>query len=228
MLWFVSTWVSPWLRKSKIKSSRFSLTSAPVSELPAFAVEPARNKGASFQEVVMRKMTMGFGVLPLLVVLLVGVMTPFVACSESLSVGFVDLERIRQEFKAYQNALEEIKGIRDKEQVALDEMAGTFDSKVKRYELKDGLWPSEEEKTKELELLRRDWQMINEHKVEKDRKLEMDSREKLEPLITRIKEGIETVSKSKGKHLVFKKSDLAYSDPRLDITDSVLQYLNEE
>ena len=176
----------------------------------------------------MKKMKMDCGFLPLFVALLIGVMAPSVAVSESLSVGFVDLERIRQEFRAYQNALEEIKQIRDQEQEALDEMAGTFDSKVKRYELKDGLWPSEEEKTKELELLRRDWQMINEHKVEKDRKLEMDSRQKLEPLIARIKEGIETVSKSSGKHLVFKKSDLAYSDPRLDITESVLQYLNKE
>ena len=147
---------------------------------------------------------------------------------ESLNVGYVDLERIRSEYVSYQKSLDEIKGLHDKEQQALDEMAGTFDEKVKRFELKDGLWPTDDEKNKELEGLRRDWTIINEHKMSKDQELEAESRTKLSPLIDKIKEGIEAVAKSNGKHLIFKERDLAYCDPRLDITDKVLAYLNKE
>jgi outer membrane protein len=146
---------------------------------------------------------------------------------ESLNVGYVDLDRIRQEFVAYQAALKEIQAIRDKEQVKLDELADTFDQNLKHYELKEGLWPSEEEKNKQFEELRSKWNILNDTKTEKDRELEMMSRQKLEPLIKRIKDGIQEVSRSNGKHLVFKQRDLAYFDPRLDITDKVLQYLNQ-
>ena len=162
------------------------------------------------------------------VLVLVSLTRPTPGAQESLNVGYVDLDRIRQEYKDYQKALSEINAIRDKEQKALDELAGTFDQRVRRYELKDGLWPSEEEKNKELEDLRRKWNLLNEQKAEKDRELENKSREKLAPLISQIKDAIQVVSKQLGKHLIFKRRDLAYFDSRLDITGEVLAFLNKE
>jgi Skp family chaperone for outer membrane proteins len=64
--------------------------------------------------------------------------------------------------------------------------------------------------------------------MEKDRELERKSQETLSPFIDKIREAITTVSKANGKHLIFKKQDLAYSDDRLDITDLVLRALNGE
>lgn len=158
--------------------------------------------------------------------LLVGSVPTWAA--EPLNVGFVDLSRIRKEYKDYQAAVMSIQSVREQEQKALDEMSGDFDAKVRRYEIKEGLHENEEEKNKELEELRRDWDILTEHKMEKDRELERKSQETLSPFIDKIREAITTVSKSNGKHLIFKKQDLAYSDDRLDITDLVLRALNGE
>ena len=104
----------------------------------------------------------------------------------------------------------------------------SFDANGRRYEIKEGLHKDEEEKNRELKNLNRDWILLREHKTEKDRELERKSQETLTPFIDKIRDAITTVSKSNGKHLIFKKRDLAYADERLDITDLVLRTLNGE
>jgi outer membrane protein len=146
---------------------------------------------------------------------------------EALSVGFVDLDKIRDGYKRYQEALTQIKEVKDKEQVSLDEMSGDFDRNVRQYELKEGLFTDEKAKQTELEELRKKWNILNEYKANKDQELEKKSRELLGPLIEKIKTTIKEVSAANGYHLVFKLSDLAYSDPRLDITEKVLAALNK-
>jgi Skp family chaperone for outer membrane proteins len=150
------------------------------------------------------------------------------ASAEALSVGFVDLDRIRDEYKKYQEALGSIKEVKDKEQTHLDEMSSEFDRNVRQYELKEGLFATEEEKQKELEELRKKWNILTEYKTGKDQELEKVSRDKLTPLIEKIKGTIKDVASANGYHLVFKLSDLAYSDPRLDITPKVVAALNKE
>lgn len=147
---------------------------------------------------------------------------------EALSIGFVDLDRIREGYKRYQDALGSIRGVKDKEQVNLDEMSATFDKAVRQYELKEGLFATEEQKQTELEDLRKKWNILNEYKATKDQDLERKSRESLGPLIEKIKTTIKDVAANNGYHMIFKQSDLAYCDPRLDITDKVLAALNKE
>ncbi|MBK7495825.1 MAG: hypothetical protein DIKNOCCD_00995 [bacterium] len=150
------------------------------------------------------------------------------AFGEALSIGFVDLDRIREGYKRYQDALGSIRGVKDKEQANLDEMSSTFDKAVRQYELKEGLFATEEQKQTELEDLRKKWNILNEYKATKDQDLERKSRETLGPLIEKIKTTIKDVAANNGYHMIFKQSDLAYSDPRLDITDKVLAALNKE
>lgn len=172
-----------------------------------------------------RKGIVGLGVF---LVVSLGIAAPSVWAAEPLNVGFVDLSRIRKEYRDYQAAVQGIQTVREEEQKALDEMSGDFDAKVRRYEIKEGLHKDEDEKNKELEELRRDWDLLTEHKMEKDRELERKSQETLAPFIDKIRDAITNVSRSNGKHLIFKKQDLAYSDERLDITELVLHALNGE
>ena len=149
------------------------------------------------------------------------------AYSEALSIGYVDLERIREGYAKYQEALTRIKSVKEKEQVTLDEMSSDFDKYVKQYELKDGLF-DEKQKSEALEDLRKKWNILNEFKAGKDQELEKKSREELGPLIEKIKTTIKEVAAANKYHMIFKESDLAYCDPRLDITGKVLEALNKE
>jgi Skp family chaperone for outer membrane proteins len=151
---------------------------------------------------------------------------PITGFAEALSVGYVDLEKIRDGYKKYQEALNSIKEVKDKEQTHLDEMSSEFDRSVRQYELKEGLFANEDQKKTELEDLRKKWNILNEYKTGKDQELEKTSRDKLGPLIDKIKTTIKEVAAASGYHLVFKQTDLAYSDPRLDITPKVLEALN--
>lgn len=147
--------------------------------------------------------------------------------AEALTVGYVDLDKIREEYKQYRDALEEIKVIKEKEQTNLDEMSSEFDKSLKQFEIKKGL-STEEQSQAELEELRRKWNILSEFKVTKDQELEKKSREKLTPLIDSIMNTIKDVAAANGYHLVFKMKDLAYWDTRLDITPKVLAALNKE
>lgn len=147
--------------------------------------------------------------------------------SEALSIGYVDLERIREGYTKYQEALSRIKAVKEKEQVNLDEMSADFDKNVKQYELKDGLF-DEKQKSEALEDLRKKWNILNEFKASKDQELEKKSRDELGPLIEKIKTTIKEVAAANKYHMIFKESDLAYCDPRLDITGKVLEALNKE
>ncbi|MCA9410753.1 MAG: OmpH family outer membrane protein [Candidatus Omnitrophica bacterium] len=145
---------------------------------------------------------------------------------ELLAVRFVDLVRVRDEFKDYQTALSQIKTNKEKEQGELDDMVSMFDKNVKNYELKEGLITEEEQKL-ELEQLNQKYQTLQETHQQMSRELEMKSREILKPLLDQMKTAIEQEATSKGYHLIFWKKDLAYSDSRLDITDDVLLILNK-
>ncbi len=149
------------------------------------------------------------------------------AFPEALSIGYVNLDRIREGYTKYQEAISRIKTIKDKEQVTLDEMSADFDKNVKQYELKDGLF-DEKQKNEALEDLRKKWSILNEFKTAKDQELEKRSREELGPLIEKIKATIKEVAAANKYHMIFKESDLAYCDSRLDITDKVLEALNKE
>ncbi len=149
------------------------------------------------------------------------------AQSEALSIGYVDLDRIREGYTKYQEALTRIKTVKEKEQVTLDEMSADFDKYVKQYELKDGLF-DEKQKQEALEDLRKKWNILQEFKAGKDHDLEKKSREELGPLIEKIKSTIKEVAATNKYHMIFKESDLAYCDPRLDITNKVLEALNKE
>lgn len=155
-------------------------------------------------------------------------LVPGAIAQESLRVGYVDLGKIREQYKQYQAALDEIKGVKEKEQGELDSMSGDFDKSVKAFELKEGLFASDEQREEELEKLRSKWSTLTEYKTRKDQELEGTTRERLAPLIEKIQNTIQDVSSTSGYHLVFKKADLAYGDPRLDITDLVLTSLNKE
>lgn len=150
------------------------------------------------------------------------------APAEPLSIGYVDLERIREGYKKYQDALSRIKTVKEKEQASLDEMSSEFDKNVKKYEIQDGLFENEKQKEDALAELRKKWNTLNEFKASKDQELEKKSRDELAPLIDKIKATIKEVAAANKYHMIFKESDLAYCDPRLDITDKVLEALNKE
>ncbi len=157
--------------------------------------------------------------------LLSGVNSRPATAQELLNVGFVDLVRVRDEYGAYQTALAQIKQNKEREQGDLDEMVSNFDKQVKNYELKEGLIPEEEQKI-ELEGLKQKYETLAETHQNMSRQLEDKSRQALKPLLDQMKVAIEQVSAAQGYHLIFWKKDLAYSDPRLDITQKVLDVLN--
>ncbi len=151
---------------------------------------------------------------------------PVIAQTEALRVGFVDLVRVRDEYKAYQTALAQIKETKEKEQGELDNMVSMFDKNVKNFELKEGLISEEEQKV-ELDGLKQKYETLAETHQTMSQQLEAQSRKILKPLLDQMKAAIEQVSAAQGYHLIFWKKDLAYSDARLDITNEVLKVLNQ-
>ncbi len=80
---------------------------------------------------------------------------------------------------------------------------------------------------REQELLQKQRSFMNEYRQEQDF-LEEKKNKELEPLIDQLKQVVEAIAKEEGYLFIFKKVNLAYGDPNLDITDKVIARMNNQ
>lgn len=149
------------------------------------------------------------------------------AQSESLQIAYIGVGKIRDGYREYQLALAELKKVKESEQQNIDKMSGDFDSSVKQFEQKSGLFNSDDAKQEEMQTLQKKYSIISGYKEEKDAELFEKTKKTLDPLVEKIRLAIEEVARAAGYHLVFKESSLEYADPRLDISDKVVELLNK-
>lgn len=163
--------------------------------------------------------------------LLISVLFLFLTTSFASSVkfGYVDGERIRKEYKAFEVAQKKLSSYTaelEKEVTELGKKKLEIENQLKEKKLL-----LSDEKKKELEQKLKDTitelRRVQQSYFGQDGKMYQKNKELLEPITQDVKKAIEKVAKSSNILMVFDSDDgLIYGNPSLDLTDKVLKVLN--
>lgn len=147
----------------------------------------------------------------------------------SIKIGYIDGERIRKEYKAFEVAQKKLSSYTaelEKEVTELGKKKLEIENQLKEKKLL-----LSDKKKSELEQKLKDTvtelKRVQQSYFGQDGKMYQKNKELLSPVTADVKKAIEKVAKSGNYLMVFDSDDgLVYGNPSLDITDKVLKVLN--
>jgi len=145
---------------------------------------------------------------------------------ESLGFAYVDLEYVvanYEKMRIIQNALEKEYAT---EQAIIDQKTTQLEALEKEYLLRKDSLSSDETQNMEEDIRKKTKDAIAYHQI-KAEELEKQKQNKLSVVMREIRQTVQEVATQKGYTTVVRESDLAYADPRFNLTDSVLDILNK-
>ena len=150
-----------------------------------------------------------------------------VNAAQVVKVGFVDIQKTLEECNVGKKAKEELQDVVEKKQINIDKLSAEIESLQKALE-EQVMLSAEKKKEKE--------NVINE-KMEYYQRMAMSAKKEIskkeseitEPLIKTIRDIIEKIGKEKGYSVILEKnySSVLYGSPENDLTNQVIQELNE-
>lgn len=151
------------------------------------------------------------------------------SCTQ-VKIAHVDVEEILKEYKGSKKAEEEMKAESDKMAAELDQLAIPFQQKVQDYQQNSQSMSTADRQAKEQELMREE-QMIRQRQQLAQQQVQAEGQKMIDKINEDIEEFLEGYAKSKGYTYILGTSattrSVMYGDESLDITDEVLEALND-
>jgi outer membrane protein len=159
---------------------------------------------------------------------LLALMFVFNGQAQALKIGVID-ETILQE--KYEPLNEALKALDARVSSELDEVKVRQDKlirEIKDFDRKRDLMTDKEMiKEKEIELAKES-KMVQRYKKQTITVLREERVQTLTPFLSQIKKAVEAVAKREKYDIIFKRYELAYFSPSVDITQKVLDYLDKQ
>ena len=157
---------------------------------------------------------------------------------KSASVGVVDVQRVLNDYSAFQVAVEKVRGSVapvEEEMQKMQENIQTIVAEGQAAETKSNNPAASEEARAEaaveLNDLRQKLQLaqseINQFRQQAQQLAQQGQQEKLAPLQEKAVEAVKSVALEKGIDLVVPKNQVIYSSEALDISEAVIDLLND-
>lgn len=161
---------------------------------------------------------------------LAGLLTATAAAE--LRIGFVNSEVILQEYNAVQGAMETFNRDVEGWQQELEVKRAELEDLQEELEHQSLMLSDERRQEKEMEYQRRlnEFEQLKESIWATDGLIEQRNEELLRPIISRIQTVLEQVATEEGYDLIFDAADsnILYGDPDFDLTDRVIEILNNQ
>ena len=149
------------------------------------------------------------------------------AAAQSLKVGVLDNDRLKDGYTELKESLAALEAQIDARKQQLRADQANFRVKVKQFEARKDLITSDEEKrAKQQELMEEDAKLRKDLSEAND-EIYKEQEKALKPFVAKIQAAVETVAKAQKLDLVLKRDDLAYFNPKLDITSEVVLELTK-
>lgn len=154
----------------------------------------------------------------------------FMACGMQLKAqknAYVDTEYILDNIPEYKDAQDEIDEISEKWQKEIEIKYKEVEDMYKAYQAEAVLLPADIKKQKEDEIIKKEKEVKNLQKkyFAPEGELYKKRQELIQPIQEKVYNAIESIAQSRNFGFVFDKSGgmtLLYGDPKLDISDDVL------
>lgn len=141
-------------------------------------------------------------------------------------LGFVDLQEVFEKSAKFQRVRDEIKQEMQTKSDKIKQLDEQFRTQLNDFKVKRDLLPSDKAKERQ-EQLQNDYRGILGTIRTEEENFTKFRNDKLDPIIEDLKKVVEEIAKQEGYAFIFKRSDLAYGDPKYDITQKVIDKLNK-
>uniref|UniRef100_A0A7C6ECZ2 OmpH family outer membrane protein n=1 Tax=candidate division WOR-3 bacterium TaxID=2052148 RepID=A0A7C6ECZ2_UNCW3 len=161
-----------------------------------------------------------------------GLLTLGLIFAKEVKIGYIDSERIYQNYEETQSARTALEKEINKFRSTADSLKARLDSAEAEYESQKLMLSEVGKATKlsEIEELRKDYNRYLESVWGKGGKIEQKNRELLTPIVTKINEAVKKIAQEEGYTIIFDAAfeKIVYAEVGLDITNLVLEELNKE
>lgn len=159
--------------------------------------------------------------------LLLTVIFSLASCTQK--IAFVDVEQLMKGYEETKVMEADLKTKQDKLKFSLDSLALGFQQKVQDYEQKAGGMSSQNRNQIEQKL-RQEQQQIQGQQQQASQLLQQISQESFEKLTKKVDSFVAIYAKDKGYKMILGtngKGTVMYGDEKLDVTEEVLEKLND-
>lgn len=171
------------------------------------------------------KRILGIGILSLLAA---AFMLP-PAAAQGLKVGYTDANLIIAQLPEYRTVMEQLQRMAEGGQAEYQTLVQNFQSELNDYQKKQALLSAEARQSREERLATQQGE-IQQFLQTKEQELGQKEAELLGPLLDKVQDAINDVSKAKGLNLVLSAQSgtspvILYADQEMDITRDVMEKL---
>jgi len=155
----------------------------------------------------------------------------FLTSCNQVKIAYVDVEEILKEYDGSKKAEEEMKVQSEKIAAELDQLAFNFQQKVQEYQKKTNTLSVNAKKEKEQELMQ-EQQQIQQRQQMAQQLVQTEGQKKIDIINEDIESFLKDYAKQKGLTYILGTSkqtkSVMYGDKTLDITDDVIDALNDD
>ncbi|MDO9261453.1 MAG: OmpH family outer membrane protein [Flavobacteriaceae bacterium] len=161
------------------------------------------------------------------ILLLLTVIFSLASCTQK--IAFVDVEQLMKSYDETKAMEADLKAKQDKLKFSLDSLALGFQQRVQDYERKMGSM-SPQSRDQIEQKLRQEQQQIQGQQQQASQMLQQISQESFNALSKKVDSFVEIYAKDKGYKMILGtngKGTVMYGDEKLDVTEQVVEKLNE-
>lgn len=151
-------------------------------------------------------------------------------CNQT-KIGYVDIEEVLKEYKGTKNAEKEMDKKEEEFKKTLDQLAIGYQTGLKEYQEKGRSMSAKKRQETENTLLQQQ-QMLNQSQQQAQQELQKFGQEKMDEINEEIQDFVADYAKKNGYSYILGTSQqtkaVLYGDSKTDITDEVLEALNDE
>lgn len=152
-----------------------------------------------------------------------------VSCNEQ-KTAYVDTTKVIQEYKEMKEVEAEFSSKSDSVRKQLDSVARTFQQEVQEYQSQMNSLSDAERQERERELMQKQ-QMIQQQQQMQSNRLREESTAVMDSLVEKVKDYVKTYGEENDYTYIFgsnESANIMYAEEGLDITEEILEKLNEE
>lgn len=145
----------------------------------------------------------------------------------AMKIAYVDIQEALQAVKAGKKAKQQVEKEIEKRQKKLDDMRNhilKLESELKKQELV----LSEESKKKKKEEYTKKIQELQAEVAKNQQEMQQEEQKVLAPMLEKMRELLQKVSKEKGYDIVFMKGAILYADDQHDLTKDLVKTFDKE
>jgi len=162
-----------------------------------------------------------------LLALLLGVFSPLGFAQGDLKIAWVDLLEVYNKCDKFLKVKEELMQTKQSKSEKMQQMDNALRSEFEMFNTQKELLPKERSEERQKELMDKRDKFIQTLKTEEETFNELKS-QKFEPVLKEVQQVIEEIAKKEGYAFVFRRSYIAYGDPKYDITAKIIERLNKK